>query len=386
MIEKAGKKKPVILEDLITNRRYREVVESIRQGTYHFKPVRRIEIPKPGSSDKRVVYTCKRDDMTEHTVLRLFAYLLQSHDKLFANNLYSFRNEGGVQKAIARMRRVKDMGSKYAYKVDIKQYFNSVDQLKMLNVLKKTGIDKDTINLISSIICVPDVEFEGKPFRDEHRGIMPGLPFSSFLSNLYLSVMDHYFESKHVEYYRFADDILVLADSEEELRAHIRYIHSTLKRRGLTINPDKEIRWKPHEKIEFLGLSIQDGVFDLNDKSLHRIISKIRIEGRKYRKCVEKGEKKPNDAVHCFVVGMEHKFFGYVKNSRKCWTHWYFPLITTDVSLKKIDHQVQEWIRYIVTGRHVKSNNSRIPYKYLSDMEYVTLVNRFYDRKRNTQS
>ena len=378
------KSKAIIIEDFIKNRKYRDTVDAISKGTYEFKPVRRIEVPKPGSAEKRIVYTCRREDITEHMVLRVFADLLQQYDGIFCDNLYSFRNTGGVQRAIARMRSISDLGSKYAYKADITKYFNSVDRNKILKILKKTGLDKPSCTLIQKILMSPLVEFNGKLIVDENRGIMPGMPFSTFLSNLYLTGMDEHFLVNKVQYYRFADDILVLADSEEELRKHVGYIRRYVRQKGLEINPSKETFYKPHDRIEFLGLFIKDGTFDINKKSLDRSLRKIRIDGRHYRKTVELGEKTAEEAIHCFLVRMDQRFFGWKRNSKACWSHWYFPLINTDNSLRLIDHQIQEWMRFIITGKHTKGNRYKIKYKTLKENNYRTLVNRYYNRNYNS--
>lgn len=368
------------LVEFISGRKYRDVVDGIRDGTYQFNPARRILIPKPGTSEFRVIYSFKREDITEHMVLRVFAHLLQRYDGIFEDNLYSFRNDGGVQKAIARLRSIDDIGSLYGYKADITKYFNSIELKKMFWLLRRTELDRPSCRLIEGILSNPIVECEGVLMEDNERGIMPGLPFSTFLSNLYLGGMDAHFQREKVQYYRFADDILVLCESERELRKHVTYIRRFVRNRLLEINPSKEVFYKPGDRIEFLGLFIKDGTFDLNRKSLDRSLRKIRIEGRHYRRTVERGEKTVDEAVHCFLVRMDQRFFGWERNSKKCWTHWYFPMINTDESLKVIDHQIQYWVRYIITGKHIKGNAYRISYGDLKKYGYRTLVSRFYDR------
>ena len=59
---------------------------------------------------------------------------------------------------------------------------------------------------------------DGKLIVDNEKGIMPGMPFATFLSNLFLANIDKYFYERQVQYYRFADDILIFADSENELK------------------------------------------------------------------------------------------------------------------------------------------------------------------------
>ena len=376
---KSGKN-PTTLSEFIENREYRSIVEAIRDGTYVFGNAKKIEIPKPSSDKKRIIYTFKRkDDQAEHMVIRMFSYLLSNeYDSLLSDNLYSFRLKGGVQKAIARMRSLGNIGTKYCYKVDITEYFNSIPADKMNRTLEKSRIAKDARSVIKGILSNPMVSYMGEDVEDTSKGIMPGLPFATFLSNLYLNGMDQYFHEKKVQYYRFADDILVMADSQKELNRHVGYIRTYIKKRGLSINPDKEMFYEPGKRIEFLGLYIENDIFDLNKKALDRALRSVKVFGRHYRKKVELKEKTVDDAIHCFLVKMDHKFFGWEKNSKSCWWHWYGPLLNTDRSMKIIDRSIQDWMRYIITGKHTKGNLYRIPYKKLKDMGYWTLVNRKY--------
>lgn len=48
---------------------------------------------------------------------------------------------------------------------------------------------------------------------------MAGTPMSPFLANVYLTEMDKYFEERDVLYFRYSDDIILFADSMEELLA-----------------------------------------------------------------------------------------------------------------------------------------------------------------------
>ena len=55
------------------------------------------------------------------------------------------------------------------------------------------------------------------------------------------------------------------------------------------------------------------------------------------------------------------------------------PNITTDQSLKEIDHYMQQYIRYIITSRHYKGNY-RISYETLKDWGYCSMVNAYYKK------
>ena len=62
------------------------------------------------------------------------------------------------------------------------------------------------------------------------------------------------------------------------------------------------------------------------------------------------------------------------------WARWYFPLISTDKSLKIIDNYMQECIRYIATKKHTKSAYN-FKYSKMKELGYQSLVNNWYKHK-----
>ena len=63
---------------------------------------------------------------------------------------------------------------------------------------------------------------------------------------------------------------------------------------------------------------------------------------------------------------------------------WYFPLITTDGSLRLLDQYAQQCIRYLVTGKHTKAAfNCR--YTDMKELGYVSLVNCYYNHIRSPE-
>ena len=130
------------LEDLssfIHNREYLGVVDRIRNKEEFMPPLKKL-VSKQYSPKKRVVYSFSRE---ENYVLKLLTYLLiRQYDYIFAKNLYSFRAKNGVKKAINYLRRDHHLSDKYVYKVDIHDYFNSIDIDLLLPNLKEIMQDE----------------------------------------------------------------------------------------------------------------------------------------------------------------------------------------------------------------------------------------------------
>ncbi len=75
---------------------------------------------------------------------------------------------------------------------------------------------------------------------EEAKGVMAGTPVSPFLANYYLKDMDVFFAKRDCIYMRYADDILILADSKEKLEELRNDLISIISSKGLEMNPEKE--------------------------------------------------------------------------------------------------------------------------------------------------
>ena len=77
---------------------------------------------------------------------------------------------------------------------------------------------------------------------------------------------------------RYIDDILIMAESKEMLRDHIKGIVYLLENLGFVINVPKSL-FKPKRLIDFLGFLVDSLVMDI--KLLGDKIKGIRGEARK---------------------------------------------------------------------------------------------------------
>ena len=67
------------------------------------------------------------------------------------------------------------------------------------------------------------------------------------------------------------------------------------------------------------------------------------------------------------------------------WSRWFFPVINCTEGLKEIDAYLQQYIRYLSTGRHTKANY-RVRYNDLKALGYRSLVHEFYLFKSSSTS
>ena len=112
------------LAEYIEQKKYLQVLSSFSENAPDPPLPIKKEVNKSGVAKKRVVYSFPNDF---NMVLKLLTYLLFRYDHLFAPNCYAFRRQYGVRDAVHCLRRTKDLHKKYCLKVDISNYFNSID-------------------------------------------------------------------------------------------------------------------------------------------------------------------------------------------------------------------------------------------------------------------
>ena len=366
------KKEKRLFNDFISNRKYKDITSKLINGSYSFSIPEKVYINKGNSSKKRVVYKFPNDELI---VLKYISYLLYEYDYLFCDNLYSFRKDITMKDAIYKIKNNID-NNMYAYKVDISNYFNSINKDILLEKLINDIKDKELFNIISDVIN-NDKSIYNNEIISENKGILAGCPLSAFLANYYLKDLDYYFYEKNVYYFRYSDDIIIFSNNKESLTEYSNYIKEFLSSYKLSINSDKEFFYDKNDTIEFLGFSFNNGFVDVSSNSINKAKSRLRRSSKKLRRQIETSSLSIEEAVRIMIKKNDKKFYGN-KREELSWKYWFFPVINTTLGLEIIDHYYQDCLRYLVTGKHNKRNYKIVPYDKLKFYGYKSLVHEYY--------
>lgn len=164
-------------------------------------------------------------------------------------------------------------GTMYCYKFDISKFYESVNQDRVMECVRRVFKDKLLISILDKFV------------RLMPSGISIGLRSSQGLGNLLLSVyLDHYLKDECgiQHFYRYCDDGVVLAKTKAELWKIRDLVHSRMKELGLTIKSDERI-FPVSEGIDFLGYVIFPDHVRLRKRikqrmaiKMHEVVSKKR--------------------------------------------------------------------------------------------------------------
>jgi hypothetical protein len=163
----------------------------------------------------------------------------------FVSGTYSSLKGRGIHKALRDLRKSLRDGAetKYCLKLDIRKFYPSIDHQVLKEILRKKIKDADVLTLLDEII-------------DSAPGVPIGNYLSQYFSNLYLNDFDHWVkESQHIKhYFRYCDDIVILARDKKELwRLYSkieRYIRKNLK---LEIKDNYQVFPTHTRGIDFVG-------------------------------------------------------------------------------------------------------------------------------------
>lgn len=192
---------------------------------------------------ERTIYSLPfRDRVVQHAIMNIIESLWTS---VFISHSYSSIKGKGIHGVWKHIRR--DMKNRkqtqYCLKMDITKFYPSIDHHIMKQIIRKKIKDIKLLALLDGII-------------DSAPGMPIGNYLSQFLANLYLSYFDHWLkEVKRVKYYyRYADDLIILGDSKQDLHLLRIDIQSYLSENlNLKLKPNYQVFPIVSRGIDFIG-------------------------------------------------------------------------------------------------------------------------------------
>jgi len=337
-------------------------------------------ISKIDSKKKRTVYSYSTD---ETWVLKLLAYLLYAYDSELSDSCYSFRRNINACHAFEKIRKISGLNDRYVLKLDIHDYFNSIDVDQLLNTLNPIIKDKALYDFLEYLLRQDRCYFNDELII-EKRGAMAGVPLASFFANFYLIDLDKYYEGLNIPYFRYSDDMIIFFDDKKQLDENFLFIKDFLKQKNLQLNMDKYHVSEPGTPWEFLGFSYHDDRIDLSEGTIMKMKGKIRRKARKLYTARKKNGLSFEKAAKAMISSFDHKFYDLKGDNDFTWIRFYFPLLNCTDGLHEIDKYMVMYLRYLYSGHHSKAN-FRVNYQQLKKLGYTPLKAEYYRWKKENR-
>lgn len=252
--------------------RWPAIRERLLAGRYRPAPVRRHELPKPGSGTRVLGIPTVLDRFIQQATLQV---LQPEWDPTFSEESFGFRPRRSAHQAVARAQEHYRAGYRWVVDIDLEKFFDRVNHDKLMFLVAERVSDWRVRRLIreylragmaSGEICIP---------REE--GTPQGGPLSPLLTNLLLDRLDRELEKRGHRFVRYADDCNVYVRSRRagtRVKDSVsRYLGRKLK---LKVNEAKSAVARPRER-SFLGFSIgRSGTIRISQKAIKRFKERVR--------------------------------------------------------------------------------------------------------------
>jgi RNA-directed DNA polymerase len=252
-----------------------KVGQALREGSYRPQDLWRNWIPKPGSSEQRPVDIPTVRDRVVQTASR--SVLEPIFERDFAEHSYGFRPGRGCKDALRRVDYLLKQGQHWVVDADLKNYFGSIPQEKLIERVKEKVADGAVLSLIAAYL--QQGVMDGMEQWQPEAGTPQGAVISPLLSNIYLNPLDHLMVAQGYEMVRYADDFVILCGSEAEARGALAVVQQWTAAAGLTLHPEKTrvVNASIAGGFDFLGYHFERGYRWPRVKSLKKFKDKIRV-------------------------------------------------------------------------------------------------------------
>lgn len=264
-----GKKRSVACQNFLLSMPdvFHFMRKNILNGSYPWLPYHQIKVFDPKERD--ILVAPFRDRVLHQAISQIIA---PSLDKEIPKNSFACRQGMGNRYAVLKLHDfLKISGShRYCIKLDVKNYFNSIDHEILIKKLKIAIDDKQALHLLTSLIE------SHEPFKIRKCGIPIGNVSSQHFANLYLSPIDKLAQEFNSFFYiRYMDDMVIVSDNKRNATSHCELLKDKISSLRLTVPKEKTVLLGK-DPIPFLGFLVSHDFIRPLSRNLRRHKRQIR--------------------------------------------------------------------------------------------------------------
>ena len=247
------------------------LMRHLKDGSYKPLPLRRVHIPKGQGQTRPLGIPAVRDRVAQEVVRLLLSPLFE---RLFHNDSYGFRPNRNCHQALHKILELHQQGYVHVLDADIKGFFDNLPHQVIMAAVSAEVADGNILNLIERFLKAGVME-EGV-FQPTTGGTPQGGVISPLLANIALNSLDWHLHNAGYHFTRYADDFVVLCQTEVQVKEAHELVQRHLTSLGLTLSAEKTKTTKFRDGFAFLGFNVSAWSVTMRPKSVEKFKTKVR--------------------------------------------------------------------------------------------------------------
>lgn len=254
----------------------RELHDDLKAGRYCPRPIRRVDIPKGDGRTRPLGIPTVKDRIVQ-TALKMAIEPI--FEVAFRPDSYGFRPGRSCKDALREVDGLVKDGFCYVVDADLESYFDTIPHDRLMALVADRISDGGVLSLIEGYLK-QDILSQMARWTPT-TGTPQGAVLSPLLANIYLHPLDLEMEQSGYRMVRYADDAVILCETQDEALAALRRLQAWVTANGLKLHPDKthvgDCR-EPGQGFEFLGYRFEAGKRLVRKKSFATFKGKVRTK------------------------------------------------------------------------------------------------------------
>ena len=214
---------------------WERIKREITDGHYQPQAVMGVEVPKTSGGKRLLGIPTVIDRLIQQSIHQV---LNPVFDVEFSEYSYGFRKGRNAHQAILQSQRHLNEGYQDIIDLDLKSFFDIVNQDYLMSLLYRKIKDKMLLKLIRRYL--QSEILLGGLTQQREQGTPQGSPLSPLLSNIILNELDKELERRGLRFVRYADDCSIFISSKRSARRVKRSITKFIETKlHLIVNEQK---------------------------------------------------------------------------------------------------------------------------------------------------
>ena len=320
------------------------IKQEITTGHYQPQAVLGVEIPKTSGGKRLLGIPTVIDRLIQQSIHQVLNPIF---DVEFSEFSYGFRKGRSAHQAILQSQRYINEGYQSIIDLDLKSFFDIVNQDYLMSLLYRKIKDKMLLKLIRRYL--QSEIMLGGLIQQREKGTPQGSPLSPLLSNIILNELDKELERRGLRFVRYADDCSIFLKSKRSARRVKRSITKFIETKlHLKVNEQKTNICRPINYFT-LGYGFVP-TYKKDEKGKYN----LRVSPKSFKQMKQKVKEITRKTLPLSFEERITKLKAFTRG----WVN-YYKYAHVSGKLKELDGWVRNRLRYCI-WKHWKKPNKRM--------------------------